>query len=333
MPAIRDPGQRAGLYPEVLPLLDGLPKALGGGTKASKGTEGRFVRIELRGPPDADARRGRGLQRRPECRPARQGHARRTPRTAAPPSERSTATRAESTATAARPTPRKTPQPLVGSRPGRRIPDRLDRHLEPDGWRLLHAARPLHAQGPRRRPQRRLRGRQPAGPQADGHDRSGGTGARRSHPARGDGGADLGPRQGGGHVQGAGQVRAGARAPIGPPRSGRSPRIPVADWPADEAGPTLDALLAYIKTIPPSRPDLGERTRRPPARRLAGGLAAARPGKQGPPRAGRPRRPGDPAGHDHRPDALQQGSDRRCRPASRSRSSSRTPTSCRTTSS
>ncbi len=27
-------------------------------------------------------------------------------------------------------------------------------------------------------------------------------------------------------------------------------RIPVADWPADEAGPTLDALLAYIKTIP-----------------------------------------------------------------------------------
>ncbi len=28
-------------------------------------------------------------------------------------------------------------------------------------------------------------------------------------------------------------------------------RIPVADWPADLAGPTLDALLAYIKTIPP----------------------------------------------------------------------------------
>ncbi len=28
-------------------------------------------------------------------------------------------------------------------------------------------------------------------------------------------------------------------------------RIPVADWPADQAGPTVDALLAYIKTIPP----------------------------------------------------------------------------------
>jgi putative heme-binding domain-containing protein len=49
MPAIRDPGQRSALYSRVLTLLDGLPKALGGGTKASKGTEGRFVRIELRG--------------------------------------------------------------------------------------------------------------------------------------------------------------------------------------------------------------------------------------------------------------------------------------------
>ena len=49
MPAIRDPGQRSALYPDVLPLLDGLPKALGGGTKGSKGTEGRFVRIELKG--------------------------------------------------------------------------------------------------------------------------------------------------------------------------------------------------------------------------------------------------------------------------------------------
>ncbi len=48
MPAIRDPGQRAALYPRVLPLLDGLPNSLGG-PKASKGIEGRFVRVELRG--------------------------------------------------------------------------------------------------------------------------------------------------------------------------------------------------------------------------------------------------------------------------------------------
>ena len=50
MPAIRDPGQRLALYPKVLPLLTGLPTALGGGASASsKGTEGRFVRIELTG--------------------------------------------------------------------------------------------------------------------------------------------------------------------------------------------------------------------------------------------------------------------------------------------
>ncbi len=48
MPAIRDPGQRASLYPRVLPLLDGLPNSLGG-TKPKKGTEGRFVRVELAG--------------------------------------------------------------------------------------------------------------------------------------------------------------------------------------------------------------------------------------------------------------------------------------------
>jgi putative heme-binding domain-containing protein len=49
MPAIRDPGQRAALYPKVLALLDGLPPALGDGKRESKGIEGRYVRIELRG--------------------------------------------------------------------------------------------------------------------------------------------------------------------------------------------------------------------------------------------------------------------------------------------
>ena len=49
MPAIRDPGQRSALYPSVLPLLEGVPEALERSTRASKGTEGRFVRIELRG--------------------------------------------------------------------------------------------------------------------------------------------------------------------------------------------------------------------------------------------------------------------------------------------
>src|SRR5262249_55200616 len=47
-PMIGDAGQRAGLYDDVVKLLDGLPKELGGG-KDAKGPLGRFVRIELPG--------------------------------------------------------------------------------------------------------------------------------------------------------------------------------------------------------------------------------------------------------------------------------------------
>jgi len=49
IPAIRDPGLRAALYPRVLPLLDGLPRELGGGNRSARGIEGRYVRIELKG--------------------------------------------------------------------------------------------------------------------------------------------------------------------------------------------------------------------------------------------------------------------------------------------
>lgn len=49
MPAIRDPGVRAALYNRVLPLLEGLPEGLKGGSKGSRGSEGRYVRIELKG--------------------------------------------------------------------------------------------------------------------------------------------------------------------------------------------------------------------------------------------------------------------------------------------
>jgi putative heme-binding domain-containing protein len=46
VPMISDAGVRASLYPQLVPLLDGLPESLGGAA-SSKGTFGRYVRIEL----------------------------------------------------------------------------------------------------------------------------------------------------------------------------------------------------------------------------------------------------------------------------------------------
>lgn len=46
MPLIRDPAIRAALFPKIVPLLDGLPAPL---ASPSKGTTGRFIRIELPG--------------------------------------------------------------------------------------------------------------------------------------------------------------------------------------------------------------------------------------------------------------------------------------------
>jgi putative heme-binding domain-containing protein len=49
MPLIRDPGQRASLYPRVEPLLAGLPKELASAGGNGKSVRGRYVRIELPG--------------------------------------------------------------------------------------------------------------------------------------------------------------------------------------------------------------------------------------------------------------------------------------------
>jgi putative heme-binding domain-containing protein len=49
MPLIRDPGQRASLYPKVEPLLNGLPKSLASTGGGGKAVTGRYVRIELPG--------------------------------------------------------------------------------------------------------------------------------------------------------------------------------------------------------------------------------------------------------------------------------------------
>ena len=50
MPLIRDAGQRAELYPKVVPLLKGLPASLEKGASREIGGSARYVRIELKGP-------------------------------------------------------------------------------------------------------------------------------------------------------------------------------------------------------------------------------------------------------------------------------------------
>lgn len=49
MPLLRDPEQRAALYPKVLPLLNGLPKELATATSSDGSLLGRYVRIDLPG--------------------------------------------------------------------------------------------------------------------------------------------------------------------------------------------------------------------------------------------------------------------------------------------
>jgi putative heme-binding domain-containing protein len=49
MPLIRDPGQKASLYPKVEPLLAGLPKELAAAAGKTPSVLGRYVRIELPG--------------------------------------------------------------------------------------------------------------------------------------------------------------------------------------------------------------------------------------------------------------------------------------------
>jgi putative heme-binding domain-containing protein len=50
MPLVRDPNQRAALYPKAAALLDGLPNGLAAAAPGGKPVMGRYVRVELPGP-------------------------------------------------------------------------------------------------------------------------------------------------------------------------------------------------------------------------------------------------------------------------------------------
>ena len=310
MPAIRDPGQRSALYPKILPLLDGLPKALGGGTRASKGTEGRFVRIELRGRRTltlaevevfSDGRNVAPLGKATQKNTAYGGSAERAidGNKSGDYGDGGQTHTQENTPNPWWEVDLATEFPIDSITIWNRTEDdffkRLNRYtvkVLDEGRNVVFEAANLPAQ---------------KGPATTDVGGTGTEGAvRRSAmialtSVRGKEAETF--KALAKFVRDEGSDRTAAIRAIS--------RIPVADWPADQAAPTLDSSARLHQDDPGAGPDLRERPRRPPARRLAGGLAPARPGEKGPPRAGRPRRPGDPAGHHHRPDALQQGSDRR----------------------
>ena len=92
---------------------------------------------------------------------------------------------------------------LVGGRSRRRVPDRLDRRLQPHRRRPRQAARRLHAQGARRRAARSSsRPTNLPAPSETATTEVGGDRAGGAAPPRGDDRADLGPRQGGRDLQG-----------------------------------------------------------------------------------------------------------------------------------
>ena len=251
MPAIRDPGQRAALYPRVLPLLDGLPKALGGGTKASKGTEGRFVRIELRGRRTltlaevevySDGRNIAPLGKATQKNTAYDGPAER-----AIDGNKS----GDPTATAARPTPRKTPlnpwwevdlgaeYPIDSVAIWNRTDGDFYKRLNRYTIKVLDAGRNVVFEAANLPARREPATTEVGGTGVDGAIRRSAMVALTS--VRGKEAETF--KALAKFVRGEGSDRTAAIRAIS--------RIPVADWPADEAGPTLDALLAYIKTIPP----------------------------------------------------------------------------------
>ena len=310
MPAIRDPGQRAALYPRVLPLLDGLPKALGGGTKASKGTEGRFVRIELRGRRTltlaevevySDGRNVAPLGKATQKNTAYGGPAERAidgNKSGSYGDGGQTHTQ-ENTANPWWEVDLGAEYPIdsvaVWNRTEGDYYTRLDRYT----IKVLDASRKVVFEADNLPAQRETATTEVGGTGLEGAVRRSAMVALTS--VRGKEAETF--KALAKFVRGEGSDRTAAIRAIA--------RIPARRLAGRRGRPDARRPARLHQDDPAAGPDLRERPRRPPARRLAGGLAPARPGDEGPPRAGRPGRPGDPAGHHHRPDALQQGSDRR----------------------
>ncbi|MGO9923151.1 MAG: PVC-type heme-binding CxxCH protein [Isosphaeraceae bacterium] len=250
MPAIRDPGQRSALYPRILPLLAGMPQALGGGTRASKGTEGRFVRIELRGrrtltlaevEVSSDGRNVAPLGKATQKNTAYGGDAERAidgNKSGSYGAGGQTHTQ-ENTANPWWEVDLGALYPIdsvaVWNRTEGDFYTRLSRYtikILDESRNVVFEARDL----PARRDAART---EVAGSGIEGAVRRAAMVALTS--VRGKEAESF--KALAKFVRGQGADRTAAIQAIA--------RIPAADWPAEDAGPTLDFLLAYIKTIPP----------------------------------------------------------------------------------
>ncbi len=249
MPAIRDPGQRSMLYPRVVPLLDGLPTAVGGGTKTRQGIEGRFVRIELRGRRTltlaeveifSDGRNVAPLGKATQKNTAYDGSAERASdgnKSGRYEDEGQTHTE-EGTANPWWEVDLGTLYPIDAITVWNRTDGDLYRRLNRYSVKVLGQDRKVVFEA------NNLPARTEAAMTEVGGGGLEGTVRRSAMMAltsvRGKEAETF--KALAKFVRGGGPERSAAIRAIA--------RIPVAEWPADEAGPTLDALLAFIKTIP-----------------------------------------------------------------------------------
>jgi putative heme-binding domain-containing protein len=249
MPAIRDPGQRSALYPKVLPLLDGLPPALGGG-KPSKGTEGRFVRIELPGRRRtltlaevevySDGRNIAPLGKATQKNTAYDGNAARAidaNKNGDYGGGGQTHTE-ENTANPWWEVDLGAEYPIEAVAVWNRTDEDLYRRLARYTVKVLDGDRKVLFQAANLPARREMARTEVSGIGTEGMVRRSAMLALTS--VRGKEAETF--RALAKFVRAGGADRSAAIQAIS--------RIPTANWPAEEAGPTLDALLAYIKTIP-----------------------------------------------------------------------------------
>ncbi|MHB1556090.1 MAG: PVC-type heme-binding CxxCH protein [Isosphaeraceae bacterium] len=247
MPAIRDPGQRAALYPRVRPLVDGSSQPAG--RQAKQGSEGRYVRIELRGRRTLTLAEVEVTSDGRNIAPSGKATQKNTAYGGVASQAIDGNKNGDYGSGGQTHTEENTPNPWWELDLGAEYPiesiaiwNRTDgnffRRLNRYTVKVLDGDRKVVFEADNLPAHREVARTQVGGTGTEGTLRRAAMIALTS--VRGKEAETF--RALARFVRGEGSVRSAAIEAIA--------RIPVAEWPADEAGPTLDALLAYIKTIP-----------------------------------------------------------------------------------